>query len=167
TRGWDEAKQKTVSQRSKEDAHDYRYFPDPDLPPVELTDEQIEEAKTAMPKLPNQIRAELSDLGLNQSQQETIINEPKLAEIMLEVVADSDPDIARRVANWMIGEVTRIVSEADFEWGAFKVNAQNLIQLAKLVESGSLSSSGAKEVLSELIVNGGDPEEIAKSKNLV
>ncbi|MEK7472131.1 MAG: Asp-tRNA(Asn)/Glu-tRNA(Gln) amidotransferase subunit GatB, partial [Patescibacteria group bacterium] len=167
TRGWDDTKQKTFSQRSKEDAHDYRYFPDPDIPPVEISPETIESAKLDMPTLPSDLRLEFAKAGLIHSQVETLLDAPEAAEIMRLVVAGHDQKTARTIGNWLTGEILRLVTDDTLSWDKVSVSIDKLVKLASMVDGGILSSSAAKSVMIEMLINDKNPEEIAKSKNLL
>lgn len=166
TRGWDDAKQKTLSQRSKEEAHDYRYMPDPDIPPVILDDEQISSVAKAMPKLPGDIRKILQSLDIDSSAIETLIENKASSEVVIEAFdppkADANTPIVKRLALWLAGEVQAYVSSNEISWEKLNLNVKSLLALSKLTEDNKVSSTGAKAVLIELIQNGGDPEEIAK-----
>jgi aspartyl-tRNA(Asn)/glutamyl-tRNA(Gln) amidotransferase subunit B len=164
TRGWDDAKQRTFSQRTKEDAHDYRYFPDPDLPPVTLTDEYIAQVKAEMPELPDEYRRKLRDCKIDDNTIEDIIGVPETTKLVARILEKSGPEHARRVAFWLLQP-----TDDDAEAQATDVQAsdEQFIQLSILVSENKLSSTAAKEVLAELIKAGGDPETIAKSKNLL
>ena len=115
TRGWDDAKQKTFSQRSKEDAHDYRYMPEPDIPPVVLDDAWIARVKESLPVMPEDQREKLATLKLESSQIETLIDEPDVASFVAELSTDK-PALAKTIANWLTGEYVRIVSDSDIGW---------------------------------------------------
>lgn len=167
TRGWDEAKQRTFSQRTKENAHDYRYFPDPDIPPIEISAETIESTKKEMPSLPSDLRVEFAKAGLVLSQIETLLDEPEAAEVMRLVVAGHDQKTARTVGNWLTGEALRLVSEDQLSWEKVSSSIDKLIKLASMVDGGMLSSSAAKSVLHEMLTTDGEPEEVAKQKNLL
>lgn len=167
TRGWDEAKQKTVSQRGKEDSHDYRYFPEPDLPPIEITKEEIEKVRAHMPELPASMRQKLATLELDSSQIETLLASEKLIRLQLEVMKSANDEQARRIANWLTGEVQAVVSEGDYDWSEFSLDSKRLIELAKMTEENKLSSTGAKEVLLSMINATDKPDVIASDKNLL
>ncbi len=167
TRGWDDAKQKTFSQRSKEDAHDYRYFPEPDVPPIEITPETIELVKKNMPSLPSDLRQEFAKAGLVHSQVETLLDAPEAAEIMRLIVAEHDEKTARTIGNWLTGEVLRLVTTEELTWGKVGGAIDKLVKLASMVDGDILSSSAAKSVLPEMILTNSDPEDIAKAKNLL
>ncbi len=167
TRGWDDAKQKTFSQRTKEDAHDYRYFPDPDIPPVQLSAEVIEAVKQAMPKMPGEYRGLLKGLKLDVSQVETLIDEPHAVGVVSYMLDAHGDKTARTVANWLTGDVQRFVADGEVAWERVAECTAQLAKLASLVDAKVLSSTAAKEVLLEVFRSGDDPEAIAKAKNLV
>jgi aspartyl-tRNA(Asn)/glutamyl-tRNA(Gln) amidotransferase subunit B len=168
TRGWDDAKQKTFSQRSKEDAHDYRYFPDPDLPPIELSDEFIERVKNSMSVTPGQLREKLSTLGLDISAVETLVEAMRAGKFMLEVIEQSDDKLlAKRIANWLTSEVQGLVADNKITWEKVNLNVDSLLELADLAQNNKINSTAAKAVLVEMVISGGNPEKIAQSKNLI
>ncbi|HUP26290.1 MAG TPA: Asp-tRNA(Asn)/Glu-tRNA(Gln) amidotransferase subunit GatB [Candidatus Limnocylindrales bacterium] len=168
TRGWDDAKQKTFSQRSKEDAHDYRYFPDPDIPPVELSDTAIETVAAVMPVLPARLRERLSELAIDQSAIETLIEEMPAGKLIITLLdSGCNSDIVKRIANWLVTEVQGLLTNEDMSWENLKLNAHDLIVLAEMAGSNKVSSTGAKVILSEMVVTGGGPEKIATEKNIL
>lgn len=175
TRGWDDDKQATFSQRSKEDAHDYRYMPDPDLPPVVLGDEYIDDIRTAMPELPESYRTKFAGIGIDTKTIEDILAVPETARIVAAVLATATAEDARRVAFWLLrpaseenldgeqngeAEVSGATREKSFE-------TESLIQLSQMVGANKLSSTAAKEVLDVMLQTGEDPEKIAESRNLL
>jgi aspartyl-tRNA(Asn)/glutamyl-tRNA(Gln) amidotransferase subunit B len=164
TRGWNDAKQKTFSQRTKEDAHDYRYFPDPDLPPVTMTDEYIESIKAEMPALPEDFRAIFKEIGLESAVTEDIIAVPETAATVKRVYGAANASHARRVAFWLMVPQT---DDEDSSVTTVKTSDAQLIALSQMVEDSKLSSTAAKEVLAEMIKTGEDPGAIAEAKNLV
>jgi aspartyl-tRNA(Asn)/glutamyl-tRNA(Gln) amidotransferase subunit B len=168
TRGWDEAKQKTFSQRSKEEAHDYRYMPDPDIPPVMPTDEMIEKIRSEMPMMPDELRTKLQSLGLDISGVDTLIEEMPAGRFIMGLLDSgaNTPDV-KRVANWLTSEVQALVANEKLTWETAKLEAAPLIQLAQMVGSKTISSTGAKSVLVELVTNGGDAQKVAEAKNLL
>ena len=168
TRGWDEAKQKTVTQRSKEEAHDYRYMPDPDIPPVVLSQAAVETVKNSMPTLPAEIRAKLNKAGIDESSIETLLDEMPAGLFMAELLeGPASPAAIKRIANWLVGDVLALISSGSTKWDAITLDEQSLISLADMTESGKLSSTGAKTVLAELITKGGSAEEIAQQRSLL
>lgn len=165
TRGWDEAKQITFSQRSKEEAHDYRYMPDPDIPPVVLTDEQIAEVKNSMPTLPHDYRKLFKQLGLDETSIEKAVEDPRTGLFIKEIAAETDDDHARRIALWLVN-VAESPDETT-ETTEWKLSKTNAISLSKMVEENKLSSTAAKEIWIEIWRTDGNPEKIAESKNLL
>lgn len=177
TRGWDDAKQKTFSQRTKEDAHDYRYFPDPDLPPIELDDALIDSVEAAMPVMPAEWRRRLSSLGLDSAQIATLLeSDVEHAEISYlalieEVIAEKD--FAKMLANWFVNlEIPLRHDEAHTMNEA--ITNQGRLHLYKatydLVKGGKLSSSNAKQLLSKVLTGSEqiqDVEAFAKQHNLI
>jgi aspartyl-tRNA(Asn)/glutamyl-tRNA(Gln) amidotransferase subunit B len=164
TRGWDDSKLKTFSQRTKEDAHDYRYFPDPDLPPIVLNDEFIENIRTAMPALPDDYRAILTEMGLENRVIEDIIAVPDTAQTVKRVYEASNASDAKRVAFWLMVPQT---DEESTSVTTSQASDAQLIALSQMVDNNKLSSTAAKEVLAELLKTGDDPAAIAEAKNLV
>lgn len=162
TRGWDDAKQKTFSQRTKEDAHDYRYMPEPDVPPIVLSDDYIQTIKENLPVMPAELRNKLSKLELAQSQVDTLLDEPAVAKL---VVAQSGKR-AQTLANWLTGEILRAVSAQEYNWDQVVVRAAALSELADMFESQKVSSTAAKELLAP-VVAGADPAEEATKRNLI
>ena len=150
TRGWSEAEQRTFSQRSKEFAEDYRYFPEPDLPPLELDPAWIDELRRALAEMPGARRARLvSEYGLSASDAVQIAADRELADLFEGAVgAGAD---ARPVANWIIGEIAPT--------GKIPT-AEHLAELVKLVTAGSITRDQAKEVLMESVESGRSPSHI-------
>jgi len=165
TRGWDDAAGKTSSQRSKEDAQDYRYMPDADIPPIVLTDQEIADIQATVPNLPNYYREKWASLELDKSVVESLLSTQSYAELIDQIQARAGDAPAKRVAHWFSSAVSkddetdaRIAS--DFVPGSF-------IELADMVEKNELSSTAAKDVFNELLVSTKSPREIATEKNLL
>lgn len=168
TRGWDDAKQKTFSQRSKEDAHDYRYFPDPDIPPVVLSQAAIETVKASMPTLPHDIRTKLHGAGIDAGAVETLLDEMPAGLFMAELLdGPATPAQIKRITNWLVGDILAYLSGGDVTWEDVQLDEQQLLKLADMTEGSQLSSTGAKTVLLQLVTKGGDVESIAKDSNLL
>ncbi len=168
TRGWDDAKQKTFSQRSKEDSHDYRYFPEPDLPPVELSDTAIKGIKSIMPPLPADLRSALSVLGLDESAVNTLIDEMPAGKLIFELLdTGCNKELVKRVANWLVTGVQALISDGDVDWDDLKLNPEHLVELAQMTADNKISSTGAKTILLEMIKTGDAPLKIANSKNIL
>lgn len=165
TRGWDDAKQKTLTQRSKENAHDYRYMPEPDIPPIVLDDDYLERIRASMPAMPQDLREDLQKLSLEPSQVETLIEEPEIAVFVAKLITQ-DAQTAKTIANWLTGEVVRLVGETDLEWSHIAQGEKQLVQLARMVDSNALSSTNAKSLLVEAIA-GQNPEQLAAERKLL
>ncbi len=166
TRGWDDAKQKTNSQRSKEDAQDYRYMPDADVPPIVLNDEEIAEIQATVPMLPPAYRDLWSPLGLDRSVADSLLSTQGYAHLVTEIQDKAGDDIAKRVAHWFASALGHADEEAEPR-EAIVLSPDGFIELAKMVEANELSSTAAKEVFLELLVEKRSAREIAESKNLL
>lgn len=176
TRGWDDAKQKTFSQRSKEDAHDYRYFPDPDLPPVRLSDEYIEEVQNSMPIMSSEILNQMVDAGVDVMAAKAIIEYKGLAYRWVAVSKmTSDKKTLKRVADWFANEILAKRSDPNNEDNLEDqlvrsdnmLNPEQLVALSNMVDEGKISSSAGKQILLSCWQNMTDVEEVAKSMNLI
>lgn len=163
TRGWDEAKQKTFSQRSKEEAHDYRYMPDPDIPPVELDDSGIQAVKESLPILPDEWRARLADLGIDGLVIETVIDaqaEVPEADYLPFVEANlSDNEFARFTVNSIVNIFEPLRKESVTPQTKWNTYLRGVFDLQK---AGKLSSTNAKALLTSLSTSGAEPKELAK-----
>lgn len=168
TRGWDDDKQITVSQRSKEDAQDYRYMPDPDIPPVVLTSEEVARIQTATPKLPHEFRESWKTLNLEGPVINTILNHQPIAEVIDAIHERFEATITRRVVNWFSSASADDIDVAKVASGS--VGPRRLSELSQMVEENKLSSTGAKEIFLaffEESYRGEMPDEIAKERNLL
>jgi aspartyl-tRNA(Asn)/glutamyl-tRNA(Gln) amidotransferase subunit B len=166
TRGWDDAKQRTVSQRSKEEAHDYRYFPEPDLPPIVLDDDYIAKIESEMPIMPDKITDYLNTLGLDSSAVETLID-TKRAALFVYRFADQPNVLVKRIANWLASDIQGWISENEWSWDELILDHAAFNQLVKLVTDNQVSSTAAKQVLKVMIKSGGDPLQIAKAQDVL
>jgi len=173
TRGWIEEKGKTVSQRSKEYAHDYRYFPEPDLPPLSISREKVEEIGAKLPELPEarcdrfitEYGLPLYDATLLTSSKEVAdYFEACLGEELLgsQTVAQK----AKMVGNWLLGEFSRLLNATSTEIGDSKVKPEQLCQLLDLVEKGSVSGTSAKMVFEEMFNTGRQAADIISQQGL-
>ncbi len=164
TLGWDDVRGVTSSQRSKEDAHDYRYFPEPDLPPLQLSDAWIESIRSQLPELPEaKTKRFITDFELTSSDARLLTSELSLANYFEEVIkhAKSSPKI---VNTWIAGEFMRNLNELNIE--ADSVSAKLLAQLIDMVTDKTISGNAGKSVLAEMFKSGGDPQTIVKEKGL-
>lgn len=169
TRGWDEAKGETVSQRGKEHAHDYRYFPEPDLPPLVLTDEYIMPVRAALPELPAAKRARFqTEHGLSAYDAAVLTEEKAVAAYFEQAVKNpkSQNINPKAVANWMTGELFRLMNESGLGIEQIKVTPENLAALSGLVAANTLNSNTAKTVLAEMFQSGHAPQAIVEAKGL-
>jgi aspartyl-tRNA(Asn)/glutamyl-tRNA(Gln) amidotransferase subunit B len=158
TRGWDEAKQKTISQRGKEEAQDYRYMPEPDVPPVELDDAFISGIESGMPELPSSLRKKLEQMAIDTRVIEDLLERPTALSKIAEILEKEDPGAARRVAFWLI-----FTPEGEKELP----NNENLIKLWRMIENGRLNSSAAKQIYEKMLEEDRDPGKIAEDLNLI
>jgi aspartyl-tRNA(Asn)/glutamyl-tRNA(Gln) amidotransferase subunit B len=165
TRGWDDSTGRTSSQRSKEDAQDYRYMPDPDIPPVILTDEEITEIQKDLPQLPPFYREKWQSLGLDRSVTDSLLARPSYAVLISDIQDKAGDDKAKRVAHWFASAVTSTDEETAYVASTFV--PEGFIELADMVDRNELSSTAAKEVFNELQTSDKTPREIAEEKNLL
>jgi aspartyl-tRNA(Asn)/glutamyl-tRNA(Gln) amidotransferase subunit B len=165
TRLWDESKQLTKSMRSKEGASDYRYFPDPDLGPIEVSSEQRENWRSELPELPGQKRHRYADqLGLSIYDARVLTEERQMAEYFEAAVA-SGAD-AKAVANWVTGDIAAHVNSNRLSYDNLPLKPQQLAELVQLIENGTISGKIAKEILPELLAQGGSAKAIVAEKGL-
>ena len=168
TRGWNDDKQITISQRSKEDAQDYRYMPDPDIPPVVLTDEVIAEIQSKVPMLPGEYREKWSALNLDKSVINSLLSNQDYAQITLEVQEKSGEASAKRVAHWFASALTTSdEDDAQTDNESTRVAVDDLIELAEMTEKSEVSSTNAKELFNELLAGATNPRKLAEEKNLL
>ena len=168
TRGWNDDKQITISQRSKEDAQDYRYMPDPDIPPVVLTDEVIAEIQSKVPMLPGEYREKWSALNLDKSVINSLLSNQDYAQITLEVQEKSGEASAKRVAHWFASALTASDGDdAQTDNESIRVAVDDLIELAEMTEKSEVSSTNAKELFNELLAGATNPRKLAREKNLL
>lgn len=165
TRLWDPAKMETRSMRSKEEAHDYRYFPDPDLLPLEFSSSWVEEIKQTLPELPDEKKHRFMDeYGLSLYDASVLIAERSRADFY-EIVAKEGSD-AKLSANWVINEFLGILNKNEKMLADSPISAQQLGGLVKLITDNTISGKIAKDVFAEMFENGKDAEEIVDEKGL-
>ncbi len=164
TRGWNDDKQITTSQRSKEDAQDYRYMPDADIPPIVLTDEEIATIQATVPHLPQYYREKWASLNLDKSVVEALLSTQSFASLIAEVQDMAGDSAATRVAHWFVSAIDP--NEESVATTAV-LDPASYVELAKMVEAAELSSTAAKDVFNELLAGGKHPREIAEKKNLL
>jgi aspartyl-tRNA(Asn)/glutamyl-tRNA(Gln) amidotransferase subunit B len=167
TRSWRDAKGVSVTLRSKEEAMDYRYFPEPDLPPVVLTDEQIEAIRTTLPELPDSIRHRLeNEYGLSAYDASIIVAEKEFAEWFGQAVALAGVANAKAVANWQINELNRVMNEKGLSPEQIPLSPAQLAGMLKLIEQGTITGKIAKTVFEKMVASGKDAETIVKEEGL-
>jgi aspartyl-tRNA(Asn)/glutamyl-tRNA(Gln) amidotransferase subunit B len=166
TLGWDDVKEVTVSQRSKEEAHDYRYFPEPDLPPLEISRDWVEEIRSQLPELP-EARSQrfVTEFGLTVKEARLLTSEKALADYFEKAVSLSKSP-AKIINNWIAGEFLRHVNDSGLDLEALPVSAEHLAALVDLVTLKTINDNTAKEVIAEMFKTGESPEAIVKAKNL-
>ncbi|SHK28661.1 Asp-tRNA(Asn)/Glu-tRNA(Gln) amidotransferase subunit GatB [Desulforamulus aeronauticus] len=166
TRTWDEAKGITVSMRSKEEAHDYRYFPDPDLVPVVLDNQWIEFIKDSLPELPDQRRSRyVEQYGLPEYDATILTLTKEMSDYFEEIIGHYDKP--KVISNWMMGEMSRLLNVSGTDITACKIKPLQLAELVKLIDQGTISGKIAKTVFEEMFESGKDPAVIVKEKGLV
>ena len=173
TRGWVEERAVTVSQRSKEYAHDYRYFPEPDLPPLNIGPAWVAELEAALPELAPQRKARFqSDYGLSEYDAEQLTGSRAMADYFEETLSQRDSsgdalrDDAKEVANWVYGDLTYLLNQDHRDISVSPVAPAALSGLLGLISAGTLSTSLAKTVLEEMYSTGGAPADIVREKGL-
>jgi aspartyl-tRNA(Asn)/glutamyl-tRNA(Gln) amidotransferase subunit B len=167
TRGWDESKQKTYSMRSKEDAHDYRYMPDPDLPPIVIDESLLKQALHPSVENPSQIREALASNGINNEVSESLIEKIEVGLFLKELINENlNPAELKKIVDWFASDIQAKVIEDQLKWSELKYSIVNFRKLYSLTKDNKISSTAAKQVLFDMIVTGKDPEEISKSNNL-
>jgi aspartyl/glutamyl-tRNA(asn/gln) amidotransferase, B subunit len=166
TRLWDEEQGVTRPMRSKEEAMDYRYFPEPDLPKVIISDERLEKVKKEMPEFADEkAKRFVEEYKLNEKEAATLAGEPELAEYYETMVKESgEPKLS---ANWMLTEVLRVLKEKNIGIEKFSVSSGKIAKLITLIKTNVISSKIAKEVFELLLSEDKDPEIIVKEKGLI
>ena len=163
---WDDVSGKTFSMRNKEDAQDYRYFPEPDLVAIRLSDEYIENIKNSLPEMPESRRKRyISDFKLSEKDARLLTNSKYLSNMFEE--AEKICGNAKAVANWLLSDMSRILNEKEEEPDAIPFKPEHLAKLVALIDKGVISSAIGKKVIEELFNNPKDPEEIIKEKGWI
>ena len=166
TLGWDDIKEMTISQRSKEEAHDYRYFPEPDLPPLEISRAWVEQIRTELPELP-EVRGQrfITQFGLTVNEARLLTSDKALADYYEKTVSLSKSP-AKTVSNWITGEFLRYVNDLGLDLEHLPFPSEYLAQLVDLVTAKVINENTAKEVLAGMFKTGQSPERIVKANNL-
>jgi len=166
TRRWDSAKGKTVPMRSKEEAHDYRYFPEPDVIPIVIKDEIIEEVIKDIPELPKAKRQRFTETyKLGEKEVEILVGDKSLSMYYEELILKgSDVKVA---CNWVLSEILRVINENKITVDEFSIKPDRMHGLLKFVESGKINNTAAKEVFEEMLNSDKMPEDLIKEKGLM
>ena len=171
TRGWSEERNATYSQRSKEEAHDYRYFPEPDLPPLVVDQAWIEEIRSRIPKLPvDRLKAMMDDYGLPEYDARLLTNSKAMADFyeqaagLRQTAGESGAKFAKDISNWILGDLSRLLNLQDLDINESPVSPEHLVELIGLVDQDTVSVSMAKTILEEAFETGGSPAQIVREK---
>ena len=178
TRGWHDKKEITFSQREKEEAHDYRYFPEPDLPPMHFDKDYIINIKSTMPELPEQKRERFKkEFGLDDASINFFVANKNLSEYFEKVVSEFEewtPEgekdeahkkVSKLVANYLISDVQGLLAGKEFAEKDFKITPENFAEFVKMIYKGEMSSKIAKMVVTDMFNTGDDPSEIVDKNN--
>ncbi|PIP27416.1 MAG: Asp-tRNA(Asn)/Glu-tRNA(Gln) amidotransferase GatCAB subunit B [Candidatus Moranbacteria bacterium CG23_combo_of_CG06-09_8_20_14_all_39_10] len=179
TMGWDEAHGITVTQRKKESAHDYRYFPEPDIPPMKFTQDHVENLRRHLPELPDAKSARfMEEYGLSPENVSVITGERDLAEYFEQVISElkekkqsgevvaAEEKLVKLAANYMASELQKHFVKNFQTIKDVKISAENYAELIGILADGKINSSAGQLVLKEMYATGGDPSQIIESKNL-
>lgn len=170
TRGWDEVKLRTFTQRSKETAKDYRYFPDPDISKMQVSTHpqfSVDRLAEILPILPSEKRLKYGNLGLQSKQIESLISTPYLDDIYCELYekfSTKSPELLKLSANYLTSDVVALVGD---DVSKFKLSTPNFAGLMQMLNSGEINSRVAKDLLKEVLETDQDPQVIAKERNLL
>lgn len=179
TRGWDDAKQQTVLQREKESAHDYRYFPEPDLPPYEFSENELGLIKDNIPELPAARRDRfLEQYGLPWADIDILAANNSLGDFYENVISELrrwfkderrgevEEKALRLVSNYMITELQKMLRDSGTAAEDIKISPENFAEFITMIQQGKVSSTGAQTLLKEMFMTGGDPSQIIEAKDL-
>ena len=165
TRLWDTDRKVTFSMRSKEEADEYRYFPDPDLPLVKLSPELIETLRKNLPELPDAKKQRfMEEYGLNDYDAGVLTISQELSDFFEKVL--SDGAVPKIACNWITGDLTRVMNESGKTLSEINLTPKNLADLTRLIDQGEISSKIAKTIFSEMLDSGGNPNAIIEEKGL-
>jgi aspartyl-tRNA(Asn)/glutamyl-tRNA(Gln) amidotransferase subunit B len=166
TRLWEEATQRTISMRKKEGSSDYRYFPEPDLPPLEVSPEQLKAWAEELPELPAHKRRRYEEeFGLSPYDARVLTDDRTVAEYFeTAVIAGAN---AKLVANWISQDIAAYLNNNKLMITEIALQASDLAELVKLIETGTISGKIAKEILPELLTEGGSPKALVEKKGLI
>ena len=163
---WDDVSGRTFSMRDKEDAQDYRYFPDPDLVAIRLSEEYIQNIKNNLPELPESRKKRyLDDYKLTVKEADGLTSSKYLSNLFEEATKISNNPKA--VCNWIMSDISRILNEREMEPSDIKFSGKDLAELIDLIEKGTISSAIAKKVLDKMFDNAQKPEQIIKENGWI
>ena len=166
TMGWDEVRGVTVPQRGKEYADDYRYFPEPDLPILEIRREWVEELRARLPELPDEKRARfISEYGLSDYDARVLVSDKAVADYYEAAAATEEVD-SKTVANWVTGELFRLMKETGQEVDTISISPQALVELIELVKKGTINANTGKQVLEAMFASGQSARQIVEQRGL-
>ena len=165
TRGWDDNKEVTMSQRSKEEAADYRYFPEPDIPPLVITKEMVADLKKEIPELPDAKSKRYQDeLGISVVDANHIASDIDLAKYFEEALSVSKSP--KKTSNWLLSELMAVLNSNNLTIADSKLSSENLGKLVKLIENETISNKIAKDIFTEVYEGNLDPEKVIEEKGL-
>ena len=165
TRRFNDATGETVAMRSKEDAHDYRYFPDPDIPPIIFTEKELDEIRLSLPEMPRQrMERYMSEYGVSRNDAAVIVGDRRISDLYNEAAAEST--IPNKVASYLVGEFMRRVNLGEIDPDDIRFGGKDFARLTELLYSDKLSQNNAKLVLTEMIQCGDPPDAIADKLDL-
>ena len=180
TRGYDSNRSATISQRKKESAHDYRYFPEPDIPPMNFSDDYIENIKKHLPELPAEKKERfVAEYGISGENAEVIISDKNLAQYFEEVVSEikekldcgefeiGEKKCLKLASNYIVSELQKHLVKNNETIRQVKITPENYAELVACIASGKINSSAAQTVLEEMYRTGGDPSQIIEEKGLI
>ena len=164
TRLWDDNSRETRSMRGKEDAHDYRYFPEPDLMPLQISREWVQEIRDKMPELPSQKRARYQSIGLSEYDASVIVEQMGLA-LFFDKVLELGGN-AKIAVNFIMGEIAAHLKEEHLEITDTKLTPENLVELIGLIEKGTISNNIGKQIIIDMMKDGTKASEIVEKRGL-
>jgi len=173
TRGWSDSKGITISQREKEEAHDYRYFPEPDLPPLRITEKEINEIRAEIPELPQARRERFKrEYSLDEKYTEVFVQNKNLGEFFEQVVSEFDPRLTKEkisgliklAANYLISDLQGLLKGVSVASKDFLITPENFAEFITLIYEGKISSKIGKMLLEKMLKSGGDPSQIILDK---
>jgi aspartyl-tRNA(Asn)/glutamyl-tRNA(Gln) amidotransferase subunit B len=168
TRHWDEDRGSTHTLRSKEEAFDYRYFPEPDLPPLEPDLEWIERIRSELPELPAARRARYEGpmLQLTREQSGVLVADRTLSQLFEQTVSELEDVPARTVANWIVQNLAAVLNEREVSWSDLQLEPRQLADVIRIVEDGTVSATAGKQVLDEVVTTGKPAEQVVDERGL-